>query len=72
MDTIRNALIDTEKSIVKLFNSGDVKGILAYFNTEFVGFSSTRHERLTGLSQLKKHFCITWMKGKPLSTASTV
>ena len=56
MDSIQNELIDIEKSIVKLFNSGDIKGILAYFNTDFVGFSSTRHERVTSLSQLKKTF----------------
>jgi ketosteroid isomerase-like protein len=56
MDSIEKSLIDIEKSMVKLFNKKDIDGILAFFSDNFVGFSSTKHERLTKLSQLKKTF----------------
>jgi len=56
MDAIEKELAAIEKSIVKSFNQGDLKTILAHFDKNFVGFSSTKHERLTNLSQLKKTF----------------
>ena len=56
MDTIERELVQIEKSIVKAFNAGNLKDILQHFDKNFVGFSSTKHERLTSLSQLKKTF----------------
>ena len=56
MDSIEKELADIEKGIVQLFNNGQVKEILKYFDPNFVGFSSTRHDRITSLSQLKKTF----------------
>ena len=56
MDSIEQGVADIEKTMMKLFNKGDVNGILKLFNDDFVGFSSTKHERLTNLSQLKKTF----------------
>ena len=56
MDTIEKDLVNVEKSIVKLFNNGEINKILQHFRKDFIGFSSTKHERLTSLSQLKKTF----------------
>jgi len=56
MDSIERALVNIEKAMVKLFNKGDVDSILKLFHEDFIGFSSTKHERLTKLSQLKKTF----------------
>ena len=56
MDDIQKEIVAIEKSIVKLFNEKNIKEILNYFKTGFVGFSSTKHERVSSLSQLKKTF----------------
>jgi len=56
MDSIERALVDIEKSMVKLFNKKEIDKILKFFSENFVGFSSTQHNRLTKLSQLKKTF----------------
>lgn len=56
MDVIQNELAAIEKSIVKLFNQRNIKDILRYFSKDFVGFSSTQHDRLTSKTQLKKTF----------------
>jgi ketosteroid isomerase-like protein len=56
MDEIQREIVNIEKSIVKLFNEQNIKEILQYFNKDFVGFSSTKHERVTNLTQLKKTF----------------
>ena len=63
MDAIEQGLADIEKAMVKLFNKGDVDGILKLFNDDFVGFSSTKHERLTKLAQLKKTFLFYLKEG---------
>ena len=56
MDDIQKEIAAIEKSIVKLFNEQNVKEILKYFKSGFVGFSSTKHERVTSLTQLKNTF----------------
>ena len=56
MDAIQTDIANIEKSIVKYFNKKDIKSILNLFSQDFVGFSSTKHQRLTSLSQLKKTF----------------
>jgi ketosteroid isomerase-like protein len=56
MDEIQREIVDIEKSIVKLFNQRKIKEILAFFSKEFIGFSSTKHERIPNLTQLKKTF----------------
>ena len=63
MDAIEQGLANIEKAMVKLFNKGDVDSILKLFNDDFVGFSSTQHERLTKLSQLKKTFLFYLKEG---------
>jgi ketosteroid isomerase-like protein len=56
MDAIQTEIANIEKSIVKYFNKKDIKSILNLFSEDFVGFSSTKHQRLTSLSQLGKTF----------------
>ena len=56
MDEIQKEIVAIEKSIVTLFNERNVKEIIKYFNKNFVGFSSTKHERVPNLTQLKKTF----------------
>jgi ketosteroid isomerase-like protein len=56
MDDIQKEIVAIEKSIVRLFNEQKIKEILKYFKSGFVGFSSTKHERVTSLSQLKNTF----------------
>jgi len=56
MDEIQKEIVAIEKSIVKLFNERNVKEIIKYFSKNFVGFSSTKHERVPNLTQLKKTF----------------
>ena len=56
MDAIQKELADKEKAMVKLFNAQKIDPILDFFDDNFIGFSSTKHERLTRKSQLKKTF----------------
>ena len=56
MDAIEKELAEIEKGIVKSFNEQNLKDTLSYFDKNFVGFSSTQHDRLTSLSALKKTF----------------
>lgn len=66
MDSIEKIFVTAEKSMVKLFNEKNVDAILEYFSDNFVGFSSTKHERLTKLSQLKKTFRHYLSEGDPV------
>lgn len=66
MDDIQKEIADIEKAMVKLFNSKKVEPILDYFDNSFVGFSSTKHERLTRKSQLKKTFLHYLDEGDPV------
>ena len=56
MDEIQKEMVMIEKSIVKLFNEKKIKEILEYFDRDFVGFSSTTHDRVTSLTRLRKTF----------------
>lgn len=66
MDSIEKQLVDIEKAIVKLFNKKDIPAILEFFNKDFTGFSSTRHERITSIAQLKKTFLHYLDEGDPV------
>jgi ketosteroid isomerase-like protein len=56
MDDIQKEIVAIEKSIVKLFNERNIKDVMKCFSKDFVGFSSTKHERVPNLTQLKKTF----------------
>ncbi len=66
MDSIQKEFADREKVMVKLFNAKKVDEILKYFDSNFVGFSSTKHERVTSKSALKKTFLHYLDEGDPV------
>src|SRR5712692_7459710 len=61
---IRRKILQAEREHARAFNRGDVRGALRMFHKDFVGFSSTRHERIRGLSALKKTF-LYYLKRAP-------
>lgn len=52
----RQEILRLEREQARAFNSGDVKGATRMFEKGFVGFSSTKHTRIRGLSALGKTF----------------
>lgn len=53
---IQKQILQLEREQIRAINRGDVAGALRMFHRGFVGFSSTRHERIRGLDALKKTF----------------
>ncbi len=53
---IRQQILQLEREQAHAFNRGDVKRALEMFDRDFVGFSSTRHERIRGLGALARTF----------------
>jgi len=53
---IRNQILRVEREQARAINRGDIRGALKMFHQKFVGFSSTRHERIRGLRALEKTF----------------
>ena len=49
-------ILRMEREQVRLFNRGRVADILKQFDPSFVGFSSTRHNRIRGLAALRRTF----------------
>lgn len=53
---IRQQILRAEREQARAINRGDVPSALRMFHKSFVGFSSTRHERIRGLRALEKTF----------------
>jgi len=53
---IRNQILRAEREQARAINRGDLRGALRMFHKSFVGFSSTRHERIRGLRALENTF----------------
>ena len=49
-------IVRIEREQVRLFNRGQVAPIVKQFGPGFVGFSSTRHNRIGGLAALRRTF----------------
>jgi ketosteroid isomerase-like protein len=49
-------LLSLERKQVADFNHHEIRALLSHFDRGFVGFSSTRHERISGLAQLSNTF----------------
>jgi ketosteroid isomerase-like protein len=49
-------LIQLEQEQVAAFNRHEIRALLSNFDRKFVGFSSTRHERISGSAQLSNTF----------------
>jgi ketosteroid isomerase-like protein len=56
MTAIERELIRLERKQVNDFNRHSVPALLSHFDRKFVGFSSTRHERVSGAAQLARTF----------------
>src|SRR5258708_39737017 len=54
--SVRGEILQLEREQVGAINRGDVRGALKLFDGGFVGFSSTKHERIRGLGALRKTF----------------
>ena len=56
MEDIARHLAEIEKRSAEHFNRGELDRILEYYDPDFVGFSSTKRDRIHGLKSLKKTF----------------
>ncbi len=54
--TIRSQILNLEREQVRAINRGDVRAALKMFDSSLIGFSSTRHERIRGLTALARTF----------------
>jgi len=54
--SVRGQILQLEREQVRAINRGDVRGALKLFDHGFVGFSSTKHQRIRGLGALRKTF----------------
>jgi len=54
--SVRGEILRLEREQVRAINRGDVRGALKLFDRGFVGFSSTKHQRIRGLGALRKTF----------------
>lgn len=54
--TPKQEILRMEREQVRLFNRGEVSAIVKQFDPSFVGFSSTRHNRIRGLAALRRTF----------------
>ena len=54
--SVRGEILHLEREQVRAINRGDVRGALKLFDRGFVGFSSTKHQRIRGLGALRKTF----------------
>lgn len=65
--TTRQQILQLERAQVRAINHGDLRGALQMFYPSFVGFSSTRHKRIHGLSALRKTFEYYMKRGPHLT-----
>jgi len=54
--SVRGQILHLEREQVRAINRGDLRGALKVFDRGFVGFSSTKHQRIRGLGALRKTF----------------
>src|ERR1700694_5461429 len=52
--SVRGQILQLEREQVRAINRGDVRGAVKLFDHGFVGFSSTKHQRIRGLRALRK------------------
>ena len=56
MKTVTLQLLQLEEQQAASFNNGDINGLLNYFYPDIVGFSSTKHERISGHQAMRETF----------------
>jgi ketosteroid isomerase-like protein len=63
----RQQILRAEREQARALSRGDVRGALRMFHPNFVGFSSTRNERIRGLRALERTFHY-YLKSAPRMT----
>jgi ketosteroid isomerase-like protein len=66
-ESARTQILGLEREQVRAVNRGDVPAAVRMFAKDFVGFSSTRHERIRGLGALRRTF-LYYLKRSPKMT----
>lgn len=56
MPSAVQAILGIENNMVRDFNAGKIEQVLEHFHPRVVGFSSTRQERITGRSAMRRTF----------------
>lgn len=56
MGAIEKQILEIEKKMVDAYNQGKIEDVVKYFDSDVIGFSSTRHERLMGLDDMRETF----------------
>ena len=56
MGAIEKQILEIEKKMVGAYNQGNIEEIVECFDSDVIGFSSTRHERLMGLDDMRETF----------------
>ena len=56
MEGIESLILSLEQEQVEAYNKGDIDKILSYYDTDIIGFSSTKHDRFQGPEELRKTF----------------
>ena len=57
--SVRGEILHLEREQVRALNRGDLRAALKLFDRGFVGFSSTKHQRIRGLRALGRPFSST-------------
>jgi len=55
-EAAKRKILQLEREQARSINAGDVDGAVKMFDRQFVGFSSTRHARIRGLTPLARTF----------------
>ena len=55
-NSTRQQILQLERAQARAVNQRDLRGALQMFDRSFVGFSSTQHKRIRGLTALRKTF----------------
>lgn len=53
---VRRQILQLERNQARAINHGNIPGAVKMFDRNFVGFSSTRHDRIRGLGALARTF----------------
>ncbi|HEV8385722.1 MAG TPA: nuclear transport factor 2 family protein [Candidatus Acidoferrales bacterium] len=66
-NTVQQHILRLESEQAAAINRRDLRGSLAMFDGNFVGFSSTKHERIRGLTALGKTFQHYWQRSPKMT-----
>ncbi|MBI3662350.1 MAG: nuclear transport factor 2 family protein [Acidobacteria bacterium] len=64
---VQQQILRLEREQARAINQGDLRGATCMFDKSFVGFSSTKHERIRGLAALGKTFQHYWKRAPKMT-----